>query len=94
MYQRVYCYVIFYNWQGNTAVEKCRISQSEDDVLTCCAWSPDSRFIYTGGQQGQFYKYVSEHRTALITVLVLYTHYNKYSVYMVWDWLRNMCYNN
>ncbi|KAL5268237.1 hypothetical protein ACHWQZ_G002187 [Mnemiopsis leidyi] len=42
---------------GNSAVEKCRISQSTDDVLTCCAWSPDSRFIYTGGQQGQFYKY-------------------------------------
>lgn len=42
---------------GPSATVKCRITQSAEDVLTCCAWSPDSRFIYTGGQQGQFYKY-------------------------------------
>lgn len=46
-----------YTVSGSTAVLKCKISQSPEDVLTTCAWSPDNRYIYTGGQQGQFYKY-------------------------------------
>lgn len=38
---------------------KCRMSQSPDDSLTCCAWNPDGKRFYTGGTRGQFYQCVS-----------------------------------
>ena len=35
------------------------MNQAADDSLTCCAWTPDSSRIYTGGKRGQFYQCVS-----------------------------------
>ncbi|CAH3181793.1 unnamed protein product [Porites evermanni] len=46
-------------WNTETGELKCRMSQSTDDSLTCCAWNPDSKRFYTGGKRGQFYQCVS-----------------------------------
>lgn len=33
---------------------KCRIQNSAEDSLTCCAWNNDGRRFYVGGTRGQF----------------------------------------
>lgn len=43
-------------WNTETGELKCRMNQAADDSLTCCAWTPDSSRIYTGGKRGQFYQ--------------------------------------
>ncbi|EDO48557.1 predicted protein [Nematostella vectensis] len=43
-------------WNVETGDLKCRMSQSPDDSLTCCAWNPDGKRFYTGGTRGQFYQ--------------------------------------
>jgi len=35
---------------------KCRVTQSSEDNLTCCAWTADSKHFITRGLRGQFYK--------------------------------------
>ena len=42
------------NW-----TEKCRVSNSTEDSLTCCAWHHTGRRFYVGGLRGQFYECVS-----------------------------------
>ncbi|KXJ24795.1 WD repeat-containing protein 26 [Exaiptasia diaphana] len=43
-------------WNVESGDLKCRMSQSPDDSLTCCAWNPDGKRFYTGGTRGQFYQ--------------------------------------
>lgn len=44
-------------WLWNIETEKClKVSQSPEDVLTCCAWNKDSNKFVVGGIRGHFYQ--------------------------------------
>ncbi|XP_019864282.1 PREDICTED: WD repeat-containing protein 26-like isoform X1 [Amphimedon queenslandica] len=50
--------VIVYDTSNWT--EKCRVSNSTEDSLTCCAWHHSGRKFYVGGLRGQFYECSAE----------------------------------
>ncbi|KAF5304558.1 hypothetical protein FQA39_LY09609 [Lamprigera yunnana] len=44
-------------WLWNVETEKClKVSQSPEDVLTCCAWNKDNNKFVVGGIRGHFYQ--------------------------------------
>ncbi|XP_017775656.1 PREDICTED: WD repeat-containing protein 26 isoform X2 [Nicrophorus vespilloides] len=44
-------------WLWNIKTEKClKISQSQEDVLTCCSWNKDGKKFVVGGIRGHFYQ--------------------------------------
>lgn len=44
-------------WLWNIETEKClKVSQSPEDVLTCCAWNKDNNKFLVGGIRGHFYQ--------------------------------------
>ncbi|XP_031339856.1 WD repeat-containing protein 26 isoform X1 [Photinus pyralis] len=44
-------------WLWNIETEKClKVSQSPEDVLTCCAWNKDNNKFVVGGIRGHFYQ--------------------------------------
>ncbi|XP_022899945.1 WD repeat-containing protein 26 [Onthophagus taurus] len=44
-------------WLWNTETEKCqKVSQTPEDILTCCAWNKDGTKFVVGGIRGHFYQ--------------------------------------
>ena len=46
-------------WPSQNGEVKCRIQNSAEDSLTCCAWNNDGQRFYVGGTRGQFLECVS-----------------------------------
>ena len=45
-------------------IDQCQVSHSNEDSLTCVAWSPDGQRLTCGGNRGQFYQ-CDSHGTVL-----------------------------
>lgn len=44
-------------WLWNIETEKCiKVTQGQDDALTCAAWNKDGAKFVVGGIKGQFYQ--------------------------------------
>ena len=62
--------MILYDTQ--TWQEKCRVTHSPEDSLTCCAWHHGGHKFYVGGLRGQFYECVSKLTCIQCVYLLIY----------------------